>query len=69
MFNDTDKDGAATDSTNAAAPISVTNNKGFDIPETGDDSMMFLTIMGTIMVVCAGAVIVMIARSKKRKTA
>ena len=69
MIDDTDKDGAATDSTNAAAPVSVTNNKGFDIPETGDDSMMFLTIMGSIIIVCAGALLFVIIRNKKRHAA
>ena len=68
MINDTDKDGAATDSTNAAAPVSITNNKGFDIPETGDDSMMYLTITGSVMAICAIALMVIVFRHKKKET-
>lgn len=69
MINDTDVAGAETTSTNAAAPAEITNNKGVDIPETGDDTMMMLTICGSIMIVCAAALLFLISRNKKRETA
>lgn len=69
MINDTDASGADTGSTNAAAPVSVLNNAGMPIPETGDTTMMFLTVFGSIMVICTIALIFVVARGKKRETA
>ena len=66
MLKDTDSTGTATDSTNAIVPVRLINHPGLDIPETGDEFMITLTIMGTIMVVCAGALIFMLVRGKKR---
>ena len=68
MINDTDATGVNTDSTNAAAPVKVTNHPGFDIPETGDDSMIYLTILGSIIVVCVAALMFVVVRGKKRET-
>lgn len=69
MINDTDANGADTGSTNAAAPVSVLNNAGMPIPETGDTTMMTLTVFGSIMVICTVALIFVVARSKKRENA
>lgn len=69
MINDTDASGADTGSTNAAAPVSVLNNAGMPIPETGDTTMMILTVFGSIMVICTAALIFVVARSKKRENA
>lgn len=68
MLNDTDATGADTVSSNAAAPAEISNNKGFDIPETGDKSMMYLTILGSVLAICAVALLVVVFRSKKRET-
>lgn len=69
MINDTNASGTATDSARAAAPVQVTNHPGLDIPETGDESMMYLTIMGTILIVCTCALLFVIIRGKKRENA
>lgn len=69
MINDTDASGADTGSTNAAAPVSVLNNAGMPIPETGDTTMMILTVFGSIMIICTAALIFVVARSKKRENA
>lgn len=69
MINDTDASGTDTGSTNAAAPVSVLNNAGMPIPETGDTTMMILTVFGSIMVICTAALLFVVARSKKRENA
>lgn len=69
MLNDTDASGADTGSTNAAVPVSVLNNVGMPIPETGDTTMMVLTISGSIMIICTIALIFVVSRSKKRENA
>ena len=69
MLSDLTAAGENANSAHATAVCTVLNTQGFDIPETGDDSMMFLTIMGSIMVVCTGAVMFMIFRNKKKENA
>lgn len=68
MLSDLSAAGENTDSAHATAVCSVTNTSGFDIPETGDDSMMYLTIAGSVMAICAIALMVVVFRHKKKET-
>lgn len=69
MLSDLSAEGVETGSYHATAVCSVTNTSGFDIPETGDESMMYLTIAGSVMAICAIALMVVVFRHKKRETA
>ena len=70
MLNDTyTLDGADAESANAVAPLKVINHPGFDIPETGDNTMLLLTSLGTLMVVCAAALLFIIFKNSKKKEA
>ena len=51
-------------STNAEAPLSVVNTRGFDLPETGDHGTFVFTIVGILMM--AGAATFIVLASKKR---
>ena len=51
-------------SSNAEAPLSVVNTRGFDLPETGDHGTMMFTIVGILMM--AGAATFIVLASKKR---
>ena len=53
-------------SSNAEAPLSVVNTRGFDLPETGDHGTMMFTIVGILMM--AGAATFIVLASKKRNT-
>lgn len=67
MHNDKDIDGVSTDSANAIAPLTVINTPGYDIPTTGDDSLILLVSMGTLIVVCAVALLVIVCKRKKEQ--
>ena len=51
-------------STNAEAPLTVVNTRGFDLPETGDNGTMMFTIVGILLM--AGAVAVLIFANRKK---
>ena len=51
-------------STNAEAPLTVVNTRGFDLPKTGDNGTMMFTIVGILLMV--GAVAVLYAVSSKK---
>lgn len=51
-------------STNALAPLSVNNVKGFDLPATGDNGTAAFTIIGVVLMVGAAAIIFMVLRKK-----
>lgn len=67
MLNDTDSTGAQTDSANAMVDTKVVNTPGFDIPQTGDDSLILLTALGTLMAVCAIVMLVVICKYNKKE--
>ena len=51
-------------STNAEAPLTVVNTRGFDLPKTGDSGTMMFTIVGILLMV--GAAAVLYAESSKK---
>lgn len=51
-------------STNAAALLKVVNNPGFDLPDTGDNGTMLLSIIGIVTMAGAALVIVLATRKK-----
>ena len=51
-------------SANAAAPLTVVNTRGFDLPKTGDNGTMMFTIVGILLMV--GAAVVLYAVSSKK---
>ena len=51
-------------STNAEAPLTVVNTRGFDLPKTGDNGTMVFTIVGILLM--AGAAAVLYAVSSKK---
>ena len=54
-------------SANAEAPLRVVNTPGFDLPYTGDNGTRWLTIAGTLLVLCAGGCVVLLIASKRKK--
>ena len=52
-------------SVNAHAPLTVVNTRGFDLPETGDNSTMMFTVFGILAMAGAAAVIVLASRKKR----
>lgn len=51
-------------SANAAALLKVVNNPGFDLPDTGDNGTMLLSIIGIVTMAGAAVVIVLTTRKK-----
>ena len=51
-------------SANAAALLKVVNNPGFDLPDTGDNGTMLLSIIG-IMTMAGAALVIVLATRKK----
>ena len=51
-------------SDNAAALLKVVNNPGFDLPDTGDNGTMLLSIIGIVTMAGAALVIVLATRKK-----
>lgn len=54
-------------SANAEAPLKVVNTPGFDLPRTGDNGTRWLTIAGTLLILCAGSCIGLLIDSKRKK--
>ena len=48
-----------------AAPLTVVNTRGFDLPETGDNGTMMFTVFGILAMAGAAAVIVLASRKKR----
>ena len=51
-------------STNAEAPLTVVNTRGFDLPKTGDSGTMMFTIVGILLMVGAAAVLYAVSSKK-----
>ena len=51
-------------STNAEAPLTVVNTRGFDLPKTGDNGTMMFTIVGILLMVCAAVVLYAVSSKK-----
>ena len=51
-------------STNAEAPLTVVNVRGFDLPKTGDNGTMIFTIVGILLMVGAAAVLYAVSSKK-----
>ena len=51
-------------STNAEAPLTVVNTRGFDLPKTGDNGTMMFTIVGILLMVGAAAVLYAVPNKK-----
>lgn len=62
-------DEADTDSTNALAPLSVVNNRGFDLPQTGEIGARMLPIIGGLVIAFAliAMYFVFVPRREKEK--
>ena len=56
-------------SANAEAPLRVVNTPGFDLPKTGDNGTWWLTICGTLLILCAGGFAILLVMSKRKKNA
>lgn len=54
-------------SANAEAPLRVVNTPGFDLPKTGDNGTWWLTICGTLLILCAGGFAIILVMSKRKK--
>ena len=52
-------------STNAEAPLTVVNTRGFDLPKTGDNGTMMFTVVGILLMVGAVSVIALVSREKR----
>lgn len=51
-------------STNAGAPLTVVNTRGFDLPKTGDNGTMMFTIVGILLMVGAAAALYAVSSKK-----
>lgn len=51
-------------STNAEAPLTVVNTRGFDLPKTGDNGTMMFTIVGILLMVGAAAALYAVSSKK-----
>ena len=51
-------------SINAEAPLTVVNTRGFDLPKTGDNGTMMITLAGVLLM--AGSVTVLLILNKKK---
>ena len=54
-------------SANAIAPLKVVNTRGFDLPQTGDHGTWMFSVAGILLM--AGAALVIIMTSRKKRTA
>ena len=52
-------------STNAEAPLTVVNTRGFDLPKTGDNGTMMFTVVGILLMAGAVSVIALVSRKKR----
>lgn len=70
MLNDTDPTtGEDRTSTNALVPMTIVNTQGFDLPQTGERTTLYITIIGTLMVFAAATVIGVVLFKKKEEEA
>ena len=51
-------------SVNAEAPLTVENTRGFDLPKTGDNGTLLITLAGVLLM--AGSVTVLLILNKKK---
>ncbi len=51
----------------AIVPLTVVNTKSFDLPQTGDNGALILTISGVTMLLCAAGCIIYLLASKRRQ--
>lgn len=51
-------------SANAEAPLTVVNTRGFDLPKTGDNGTLLITLAGVLLM--AGSVTVLLILNKKK---
>ena len=51
-------------SVNAEAPLTVVNTRGFDLPKTGDNGTLLITLVGVLLM--AGSVTVLLILNKKK---
>ena len=56
-------------SANAEAPLTVVNTRGFDLPKTGDNGTMMFTVVGTLLMVGAVAVLYLVSGKKSVQSA
>ena len=54
-------------SLHAIVPLTVVNTKSFDLPQTGDNGALILTISGVTMLLCAAGCIIYLLASKRRQ--
>ena len=54
-------------SANAAAPLTVVNTPGFDLPDTGDNGTMLLSIIGIVVMAAAAIIIFAVTRRKPER--
>ncbi len=52
-------------SKNAAAPLTIINTRGFNLPQTGDTGTLMFSVVGILLMSGAAAVIVLALRKKK----
>ena len=52
-------------STNAEAPLTVVNTRGFDLPKTGDNGTVMFTVVGILLMAGAVSVIALVSRKKR----
>lgn len=45
----------------------MVNTRGFDLPKTGDNGTMFITVTGIVMMAAAAVVIVLATRKKNKR--
>ncbi len=58
-------DESDTHSTNALAPLNVTNSHGFDFPGSGSLAMLIITITGVVLLTASGFIFYKIRKDKK----
>lgn len=51
----------------ATVPLTVVNTKSFDLPQTGDNGALILTISGVVMLLCAAGCILYLLAGKRRQ--
>lgn len=52
-------------STNAAAPLTVVNTRGFDLPQTGDNGTLMFTVTGILLMTGAASILILVNRKKR----
>jgi LPXTG-motif cell wall-anchored protein len=53
-------------SQNAIVPLTVINTRGFDLPQTGDTSMITLTIVASVFAVSTAALFLVLRHYRKK---